>query len=167
MRFELGTTEVGVVGAWIAAPAAAELPIRFSDGSLLRLAPGGRARVASVDANGAEIALERGALDVAVVHRGGTRWRVRVGPFQVHVTGTRFETRWDPVTERFEVALIEGAITVSGPVVGEARAVRAGERVTVSPGTNTIEVAPIGATGATGATTLGAGSTPVGPGSTS
>ncbi|XXY29057.1 FecR domain-containing protein [Sorangium sp. So ce233] len=159
MRFELGTTEVGVVGAWIAAPAAAELPIRFSDGSLLRLAPGGRARVASVDANGAEIALERGALDVAVVHRGGARWRVRVGPFQVHVIGTRFETRWDPVTERFEVALIEGAITVSGPVVGEARAVRAGERVTVSPGTNTIEVAPIGATDST---TLGSGSTSVG-----
>ncbi|WP_437958417.1 FecR domain-containing protein [Sorangium sp. So ce119] len=162
MRFELGTTEPGVVGAWIAAPAGAELPIRFSDGSVLRLAPGGRARVASVDANGAEIALERGALEVAVVHRGGARWRVRVGPFQVHVIGTRFETRWDPVTERFEVALREGAITVSGPVVGEARAVRAGERVTVTPGTNTIEVAPIGAT------TLGSGSTPVGlePGST-
>ncbi|WP_433932791.1 FecR domain-containing protein [Sorangium cellulosum] len=156
MRFELGTTEPGVVGAWIAAPAGAELPIRFSDGSVLRLAPGGRARVASVGANGAEIALERGALDVAVVHRGGARWRVRVGPFQVHVIGTRFETRWDPVTERFEVALREGAITVSGPVVGEARAVRTGERVTVSPGTNTIEVAPIGAT------TLGSGSTSVG-----
>ncbi|WP_437635663.1 FecR domain-containing protein [Sorangium sp. So ce854] len=152
MRFELGATEVGVVGAWIAAPAAAELPIRFSDGSLLRLAPGGRARVASVDANGAEIALERGVLDVAVVHREGARWRVRVGPFQVHVIGTRFETRWDPVTERFEVALIEGAITVSGPVVGEARAIRAGERLTVSPGTNKLEVAPA-------ATTLGAGPT--------
>ncbi|WP_437876817.1 FecR domain-containing protein [Sorangium sp. So ce513] len=164
MRFELGATEAGVVGAWIAAPAEAELPIRFSDGSVLRLAPGGRARVASVDANGAEIALERGALDVAVVHRGGARWRVRVGPFQVHVIGTRFETRWDPMTERFEVTLREGAITVSGPVVGEARAIRAGERLTVSPGTNTVEVAPA-------ATTLGAGSTSVGaepePGSTS
>ncbi|MGK3997557.1 FecR domain-containing protein [Sorangium sp. So ce1024] len=164
MRFELGATEAGVVGAWIAAPAEAELPIRFSDGSVLRLAPGGRARVASVDANGAEIALERGALDVAVVHRGGARWRVRVGPFQVHVIGTRFETRWDPMTERFEVTLREGAITVSGPVVGEARAIRAGERLTVSPGANTVEVAPA-------ATTLGAGSTSVGaepePGSTS
>ncbi|WP_437654404.1 FecR domain-containing protein [Sorangium sp. So ce1182] len=162
MRFELGATEVGIVGAWIAAPAAAELPIRFSDGSLLRLAPGGRARVASVDANGAEIALERGALDVAVVHREGARWRVRVGPFLVNVIGTRFETRWDPVSERFEVALRDGAITVTGPLVGDARAIRAGERLVVSPGTNMLEVAPI----PIDATTLGAGSTSVGPGST-
>ncbi|WP_437734539.1 FecR domain-containing protein [Sorangium sp. So ce1335] len=169
MRFELGTTEVGVVGAWIAAPAAADLPIRFSDGSLLRLSPDGRARVASVDADGAEIALERGALDVSVVHRDGARWRVRVGPFQVNVIGTRFETRWDPVTERFEVALREGAITVSGPVVGEARAIRAGERLVVSPGTNTLEVAPVDPTTlGSGATSVGSepGSTPVGPGST-
>ena len=52
VRFELchdGATEPGVVGAWIAAPPGAELPIRFSDGSVLRLAPGGRARVAAVD----------------------------------------------------------------------------------------------------------------------
>ncbi|WP_437781030.1 FecR domain-containing protein [Sorangium sp. So ce1097] len=169
LRFELGATEVGVVGAWIAAPTAAGLPIRFSDGSLLRLAPGGRARVASVDANGAEIALERGALDVAVVHREGARWRVRVGPFQVHVIGTQFETRWDPVTERFEVTLREGAITVSGPVVGEARAIRAGERMVVSPGTNVLEVAPAATTLGSGSTSVGStsvGSTSVGPGST-
>ncbi|WP_437672117.1 FecR domain-containing protein [Sorangium sp. So ce131] len=164
MHFELGMAEPGVVGEWIAAPPAAELPIRFSDGSLLRLAPGGRARVASVDADGAEVALERGALDLSVVHREGTRWKVRVGPFQVHVIGTRFETRWDPVTERFGVALREGAITVSGPVVGDARAVRAGERLTISPATNTLEVAPIDAT-VTDATPVGStpvGSTPVG-----
>ncbi|WP_438007618.1 FecR domain-containing protein [Sorangium sp. So ce321] len=177
VRFELGAAEVGIVGAWIAAPAAAELPIRFSDGSLLRLAPGGRARVASVDANGAEIALERGALDVAVVHREGARWRVRVGPFQVNVIGTRFETRWDPVSERFEVALRDGAITVTGPLVGDARAIRAGERLVVSPGTNMLEVAPIpidattlgaGSTSGAGLTSVGPGSTPAGsePGST-
>ncbi|XYH98716.1 FecR domain-containing protein [Sorangium sp. So ce1128] len=176
LRFELGTTEPGVIGAWIAAPPAAELPIRFSDGSLLRLAPGGRARVASVDADGAEIALERGALELSVIHREGARWKVRVGPFQVNVTGTRFETRWDPVTERFVVALREGAITVSGPVVGDARAVRAGERLTVSPGTNSLEVAPIDATridaapvgsGGGGSTSTSVGSTSVGSTSTS
>ncbi len=148
VRFQLGTTGPGVVGAWIAAPPGAELPIRFSDGSVLRLAPGGRARVAAVDADGAEVALERGSLDLAVVHRDRTRWTVRVGPFQVHVIGTRFETHWDPMTEQFGVALREGAITVSGPVVGEARAVRAGERltVTVSATAGTLEVGAIDAT---------------------
>ncbi|WP_438031968.1 FecR domain-containing protein [Sorangium sp. So ce204] len=145
MRFELGAAEPGVVGAWLAAPATAELPIRFSDGSLLRLAPGGRARVASVGADGAELSLERGALDLSVVHREGARWTVRVGPFQVRVIGTRFETRWDPVTEQLVVALHEGAITVSGPVVGDSRAVRAGERLTISPATNTLEVGAIDA----------------------
>ncbi|APR83493.1 Dihydrolipoamide acyltransferase [Minicystis rosea] len=109
------------------------------------LAPGGRARVASVSAEGAEIALERGSLDLAVVHREATRWMVRVGPFQVHVIGTRFETSWDPVTEQFSVALREGAITVSGPVVGDARSVRAGERLTVSPATGTLASSAIDA----------------------
>jgi len=147
VRFELGAAEAGVVGAWIAAPPGAELPMRFSDGSMLRLAPGGRARVAAVDANGAEVALERGSLDLSVVHRDRTRWTVRVGPFQVHVIGTRFETHWDPMTEQFGVALREGAITVSGPVVGEGRAVRAGERltVTVTGTTGTLEVGSIDA----------------------
>ena len=145
LRFALGTIDPGAVGAWIAAPPGDELPIRFSDGSLLRLAPGGRARVAAVDADGAELALERGALDLAVVHRAGTRWRVRVGPFLVHVIGTRFETSWDPVTEQFGVALREGAITVSGPVVGDARAVHAGERLTVSPAKGTLEVSALDA----------------------
>jgi TolA-binding protein len=143
MGFALGTIATGVVGEWIAAPPTAELPIRFSDGSLLRLAPGGRARVASVASNGAEIALERGSLDLAVVHRDQARWLVRVGPFQIHVIGTRFETSWDPVTEQFGVALREGAITVSGPVVGDARAVHAGERLTVSTATSTVEVGSI------------------------
>jgi TolA-binding protein len=143
VRFEVGATQAGVVGAWIAAPEAAELPIRFSEGSVLRLAPGGRARVAAVDAHGAEVALERGALDVAVVHRDRTRWTVRVGPYQVRVIGTRFETRWDPVSEQFAVALREGAITVSGPVVGEGREVHAGERLTVSAAWGTLEVGPI------------------------
>lgn len=143
LRFALGAGEPGVAGAWIAAPEAAELPIRFSDGSLLRLAPGGRARVTTLDADGAEIALERGTLDLAIVHRAVTRWMVRVGPFQVHVVGTRFETRWDPASEQLTVALREGAITVSGPVVGDARAVHAGERLTISTAKRTLEVGMI------------------------
>ena len=65
------------------------------------------------------------------------------GPFQVHVIGTRFETRWDPMTEQFGVALREGAITVSGPVVGEG-ARRARRRAAHRLGREgTLEVASI------------------------
>lgn len=143
MRFEVAGGGAGVVGDWIAAPASAELPIRFSDGSVLLLAPGGRARVASIEANGADVALEKGALDLSVVHREGTKWRVRVGPFSINVVGTRFETRWDPIAEELEVSLREGAITVSGPVVGDARKVAAGEKIRVSMARKTLELGTI------------------------
>lgn len=143
LRFDVGAAQSGVVGAWIGAPPGEALPLRFSDGSELILAPGGRARVASVSADGAEIALERGSLEVSVVHRERARWTLRLGPFQVYVVGTRFEASWDPVTERCTVALREGAITVSGPVVGDSRAMRAGERLVISPRTGTLEAGSI------------------------
>jgi hypothetical protein len=138
-----GHADRGSVGAWIAAPQEAAQPIAFSDGSRLVLAPAGRARVTAVDADGAEISLERGALDVAVVHRPHARWTVRGGPFLVRVIGTRFDLRWDPATEQLDLALREGAVTVSGPVVGDARAVRAGERLTISAPRGRLEVGAI------------------------
>jgi hypothetical protein len=143
LYFALGP-EAGSVGSWIAAPPASARDIQFSDGSVLRLLAGGRARVTALTADGAEVALEQGTLVVSVVHREKTRWSIRGGPFLVHVVGTRFEVRWDPATERFDVALREGAITLSGPVVGDARAVRAGERLVVTK--STMEVSSIDAT---------------------
>jgi hypothetical protein len=73
---------------------------------------------------------------------------VRVGPFEVRVIGTRFATSWDPVTEKLSVALHEGAITVSGPVVGDSRAVRAGERLDISTAEKTLVVSTISTTAA-------------------
>lgn len=138
--FEVGSLEPGQVGAWLAAPSGAELPLRFSDGSLLRLAPEGRARVVALHAEGAEVALERGVLALSVVHREGTHWRVHGGPFSIQVIGTRFTTGWDPSTEQLEVVLQEGAIEVSGPVVGARRALRAGERLRVDVAKGTLDV---------------------------
>ena len=132
LRFEVGEGERGTVGAWVAAPPRATSAVRFSDGSRLVLAPAARARVTAVDADGAEIHLERGALEASVVHRSHTRWAVRGGPFLVRVIGTRFTLAWDPAAERLDLTLHEGAVTLSGPVVGEARAVRAGERISIT-----------------------------------
>jgi hypothetical protein len=140
LGFEVGTAEVGNIGEWIASESAAASRVHFSDGSEFRLLPGGRARVTAVGANGAEVALERGVVAVSVVHREGARWIFRLGPFQVHVIGTRFELRWDPALEDFGVAVQVGEITVSGPVVGEARSVRANERLAISALKGTLEV---------------------------
>ncbi len=140
LQFEIGLTQPGNVGEWIAAESAEARPVRFSDGSEFLLLPGGRARVTAVDASGAEVALEEGAVEVSVVHRARARWLFRIGPFQVHVVGTRFELTWDAVSEKLEVAVREGAVTVSGPVVGEARPVRGNERVTISASKGTLEV---------------------------
>jgi hypothetical protein len=154
LRFALGdeANTAGTVGAWIASPAAAPREVRFSDGSALTLAPGGRARVTALEADGAEVAIEQGELEVSVVHREHTRWSVRGGPYVVHVTGTRFRVRWDPSSERFDVALREGSIVVSGPVVGDGRAVRAGEQLTITK--RTLEVStidgPVGALDSSG-----------------
>ncbi|APR88136.1 hypothetical protein A7982_13485 [Minicystis rosea] len=125
----------GVAGradAWIAAPAGTTLPLRFSDGTVVALDPTARARVTDLDRRGARVVLERGALSAAVVHAEDTRWRVTAGPFEVHVTGTRFEVGFQPDEETFRLSLREGSVEVSGPVVGERRRVTAGETLVVS-----------------------------------
>lgn len=139
LHFQIGNLEQGSVGAWLAAPSGASLPLHFSDGSEGILAPESRARVVALSPEGAEIALERGSLSLSVIHHDTTRWRVRGGPFQVAVVGTRFDTRWEPDTEELELTLHEGAVRLSGPVVGE-RAVATGEHLRVSVARGTLEV---------------------------
>ena len=132
LAFDLGPTSAGRVGEWIAAPVETALPLRFSDGSRVVLDPRSRARVTASFAAGAQLTIERGSLDAAVVHRQGTRWRVDAGPFAVHVTGTHFTVRWDPETEAFAVHLLDGSVLVTGPLLGEGRAVSTGETLDVS-----------------------------------
>jgi ferric-dicitrate binding protein FerR (iron transport regulator) len=121
----------GVVETWVAAPEGRPVPLRFSDGTLLRLEPSSRARVVAVDAHGASLALESGSLHAEVVHSGQSAWRVIAGPLTVRVTGTRFDVRWSASAEEFSVAVTQGSVAISGAVVGEERAVRAGETLRV------------------------------------
>ncbi len=131
LSFHAGS-DAGREGAWIAAPSDHALPLRFSDGTLVSLGQSARVRVADLDRRGARVILERGQLSASVVHRSETRWRVDVGPFEVRVTGTRFDVAWSPEDETFKLALHEGSVEVTGPVLGERRTVRAGETVVVS-----------------------------------
>ena len=116
----------------IAAPPTHPVPVRFTDGSALQLAPGARARVAELTTQGATVELDHGAATVSVRHRKTTRWSVRAGPFLVRVTGTRFRVDWSPNDQSFELQVFEGEVRVTGPDTPE-RVVRGGGELRVGP----------------------------------
>lgn len=123
----LAVDPVLAAGAWFSA-GATPVPIPFGDRARVVVEPGARVRLVSVDARGAELAVERGALEVRVHHREGTRWTLRAGPWSVEVTGTAFRLGWSPAAERMDLAMREGSVRVRGPG-GVARRVVAGEHV--------------------------------------
>lgn len=122
------TPTVPRAGAWQTASESAPLPLEFSDGSEIVLAPRARARVVERDENGARVFLERGRAHVAVVHRPSTRWGIEAGPFEVAVTGTQFDMQWEPGEELLSVTMAEGKVEITGCGLG-VRRVTTGESV--------------------------------------
>jgi transmembrane sensor len=100
----------------------------FSDGSSLVLHAPGRLRVANTHVHGATVFLERGQLDVSIVHRASARWQLVVGPYRVDVTGTRFAVTWDPEAGDFGVDLLDGAVNITGPGISSPLQLQAGQR---------------------------------------
>jgi transmembrane sensor len=134
LSFRTGSSSTaGQLGAALLASAAEPLPVRFSDGTLVSVAPTARARVLKTSSRGADIALEQGSLSLAVVHHEGGRWQVGAGPFTVLVTGTKFDVGWNAAQQTFTLALHEGSVQVSGPTLGaEGRRVSSGESLRVA-----------------------------------
>ena len=122
----------GALGASLTAPDSGSVALDFSDGSQLKLAPGGHARVTHLDAHGAVVQLERGHADVAVVPRRGANWRIEAGPFHVFVKGTEFSLDWDPASERLDFRLLKGAVVIDGGCLERAHALTAGESLYTS-----------------------------------
>jgi hypothetical protein len=122
--------------------AAAEARVlEFDDGTRVELAPQGELRVADLRSNGATIQLDHGEVALAVHHEDDTSWQVAAGPWSVHVTGTQFSVAWNPTTEHFRVAVIEGSVRVEGPE-GDVAKLRAGESL-VRERAETSEVASL------------------------
>jgi transmembrane sensor len=119
----------GKVGEFLPSPVDHPIKLAFDEGTSAVLAPRTRSRVASVSPYGADLIIESGKAQMAVIPRAHNHWTVRAGPFVVHVTGTRFDVAWDPVKDRFVLDLYEGNVTLSGCVFGEGNAMIAGERV--------------------------------------
>ncbi|WP_437292757.1 FecR domain-containing protein [Sorangium sp. So ce426] len=106
----------------------APVAFTFAEGTSVRLDAASALQVLATDARGAELRVERGAVDFRVVHRSDTRWVVHAGPYAVRVTGTRFAAGWAPEARRFTLALAEGSVEVTGPELGTAR-LSAGDRL--------------------------------------
>jgi ferric-dicitrate binding protein FerR (iron transport regulator) len=127
------TAEAGRVGLPLAAPPARSIHLDFSDGSGIALAPRARAHVDALDARGATVAIDEGTLEVRVVHRARTRWRLRAGGYQIQVTGTRFAAAWDGPTQALTVTMHEGSVAVSGPGLEEPVRIVTGQRLRATP----------------------------------
>jgi hypothetical protein len=103
--------------------------VAFSDGSRVRIEPTTSARITGVSAHGAHLVLERGFLDVDVVHRTGAAWTIEAGPFEVAITGTAFSIRWD--SDELTVAMTRGSVLVKGPLATSGISVLGGQKLAV------------------------------------
>jgi TolA-binding protein len=133
LSFTIGAERVvGTPGLWLSAADQRGLKVDFSDGSRLLLAHSARARVATVDAQGAGIVVEAGQAEFNITPSQRSSWRVTLGPFVVAITGTRFSVAWNPEKEILQLVVQEGRVAVSGCVFGDGRGVSAGETLRVS-----------------------------------
>lgn len=139
---KLGSSGASVSpGAWLDAPDASSLPLRFSDGTRVEVAPHAHMRVLELGRQGAKLALESGRAGIDVAHGENRRWELRAGPFSVHVTGTRFDMSWQPTDDRFELVLSEGQVEITGCGFGEGRSLVAGQTVRASCRNGAVDIA--------------------------
>ena len=114
-----------VDGGYLRESGRAGVKLTFAEGTEFVLMPGTRSRLRAVDAVGrAHRHRARHRLVPGHALARDHRWQVDVGPFLVTVKGTVFTVSWDAATERFELKLRHGRVTVSGPVTGGEIALR-------------------------------------------
>ncbi len=111
--------------------ASEERPVRlvFTDKTVIAADAGTRLRVDNrTGQHGAHVVLERGRLDAQVAHTGRSDWHFVAGPFTVRVTGTHFTLQWDASSERLQLELLEGSVTIQGYAGTGSVDVRGGQR---------------------------------------
>jgi RNA polymerase sigma-70 factor (ECF subfamily) len=125
LTFEVRGTELG--GRYVSATETHPAELRFSDDSILVAAPGSRLRVEDINPYGARVLIERGQISVHVTRESSTAWTFGAGPFEVRVTGTRFDLAWDPSRETCDLTLREGSVEVRGMAGSGPLRMRAGQ----------------------------------------
>jgi len=133
LEFQVGDSAgPGRLGALVVAPDTGARSLSFSDGSRVQLRSGAQARVVSSNEHGARVVIERGAVRADVVPRPNNDWSLLGGPFEIHVTGTSFESGWDPQRQQLFVKMQEGHVLISAECWSGTRALHAGESATFS-----------------------------------
>jgi transmembrane sensor len=133
LSFVVGPSKaVGQLGVWVAATAAQSSVLAFSDGSRLSLRGGAQARVVSTNKHGARIVLERGSMRSDIVPRADNDWFVVAGPFEIHVTGTSFDTGWEPEQQVLRVTMFEGHVLIRSECLSAPHPLSKGESLALS-----------------------------------
>lgn len=156
----VSTGESLPIGRFVEASKSDEVGLQFSDGSHMEVAEGGRARLVGLKSTGADVSLESGLIHVKVQHRSDSEWHIGAGPYGVHVTGTRFDVRWKPEDDAFELTLHEGSVEVSGCAFATSYRMQAGQTLRAACRTSRFEVSSANDTGATATTSTTATSGP-------
>jgi TolA-binding protein len=120
-----------VDGGYLVESGDAGIKLFFNEGSVFELERRTRGRVRQVTADGATLAIEKGAASFRITPDATKRWSIEAGPFQVTVKGTVFDLSWDPVDERFDLALRSGRVVVNRPMAGGSIVLRAGQHLSV------------------------------------
>jgi TolA-binding protein len=100
-----------------------ELPLYFSEGSVVNVAPASRVRVAKTTAHGAGILVESGTVSANVVHTSTTDWTFLAGAYTVRVTGTAFVLSWE-APGVLDIRMQSGTVMVRGPGAPDGVTVR-------------------------------------------
>jgi TolA-binding protein len=132
LRYEV--SGAALEGPYVSAPSSSSAEVRFSDGSKLEAAPGSRLRVDETHRNGARVLVEKGSTLASVTHYPSSSWTFVAGPFEVRVTGTRFDLSWDPQKEEIDLTLHEGSVEVRSPLGQGPISVRKGQRFRATVG---------------------------------
>jgi len=113
--------------------------LRFSDGTTVSAPADSGIQVENNRQDKPRVRIKGRTARVHVVHRPETHWTFLAGPFEVLVTGTTFELGWDPTPGVLSLSLIEGAVTLRGPLLpGGALAVAAGQQVSIAVPTGAV-----------------------------
>jgi transmembrane sensor len=138
ITFQIGEAHSGLLGDVVEAPAGRMIPVAFSEGSRLAIHDGARMRVLSLDSSrdglSVRVLLEDGAVDASIAHRRGvkTSWRFEAGPYQVAVTGTKFQMQFRSSQRSLRVSTEEGRVVVTGGCLQAPSAVSAGQTLEAS-----------------------------------